>query len=641
MSAKSILGNDFQFNRIRFNTQDQGKYFEKSIQLNALDELNFHDGSRQTTAYTGQGCTGCANWSESPAVSNVDFSTYGIQDSSASLGATGQFLSSQGGELLWADTPAPPDPSNWSDFPAVSNVDFSTYGIQDSSASLGATGQFLSSQGGELLWADTPAPPDPSNWSDFPAVSNIVCSTYGIQDSTSSLGATGQLLSSQGSSLVWVDPPAPILTTQAPSGSNYLLANGQNVYDNAVLIYTRDGSGAQTITASNSIVKISSTTSDDTATLLNTSLVFVNPSTATSGLSTNSLYFNDGVGRKITIDGTSSIITVQDSAGAYSGIYDYTRIYFREYSSGTQGSFSRNSIQFENSSGYSNLAQSVLVFNNITYNTVLVNGSDSTLTLFDGTNTAILSPTNITFNGASLVSAVGTNTSNIATNTTNIATNTGNIATNTTNISTLQIKQISSINQYISAAIYADAKPPLPPTTTITQTYAYSPAWYFKNSFATNNKINWYVGGDIGATVADVLGLYMGMFNGANTSNDNCPFITFYTQPQVGDPTFYHSKRTYLFNQTVTPVANTRYLMFQNMTGTCPTPFHYGATLNNMQLSPVAGSNVGPFLPTELVLAFAIGTNSAAALNAVEFATNKFGIMTASGTQELLFIPST
>lgn len=81
--------------------------------------------------------------------------------------------------------------------------------------------------------------------------------------------------------------------------------------------------------------------------------------------------------------------------------------------------------------------------------------------------------------------------------------------------------------------------------------------------------------------------------------------------------------------------------MFQNMTGTCPTPFHYGANLNNMQLSPVAGSNVGPFLPTELVLAFAIGTNSAAALNAVEFATNKFGIMTANGTQELLFIPST
>ena len=55
MSAKSILGNDFQFNRIRFNTQEQGKYFEKSIQLNALDELNFHDGTQQTTAYTGQG----------------------------------------------------------------------------------------------------------------------------------------------------------------------------------------------------------------------------------------------------------------------------------------------------------------------------------------------------------------------------------------------------------------------------------------------------------------------------------------------------------------------------------------------------------------------------------------------------------
>ena len=54
MSAKSILGNDFQFNRIRFNTQEQGKYFEKSIQLNALDELNFHDGTQLWQGYTSK-----------------------------------------------------------------------------------------------------------------------------------------------------------------------------------------------------------------------------------------------------------------------------------------------------------------------------------------------------------------------------------------------------------------------------------------------------------------------------------------------------------------------------------------------------------------------------------------------------------
>jgi hypothetical protein len=60
-----------------------------------------------------------------------------------------------------------------------------------------------------------------------------------------------------------------------------------------------------------------------------------------------------------------------------------------------------------------------------------------------------------------------------------------------------------------------------------------------------------------------------------------------------------------------------------------------------MELSTVAGSNVGAFAPTEVILAFAIGTNSAAVKDTVEFAINKFGIMTPTGTQEVLFIPST
>jgi hypothetical protein len=37
-------------------------------------------------------------------------------------------------------------------------------------------------------------------------------------------------------------------------------------------------------------------------------------------------------------------------------------------------------------------------------------------------------------------------------------------------------------------------------------------------------------------------------------------------------------------------------------------------------------------------LAFSIHTNSASAINTVEFATNKFGIITPNGTQEVLFI---
>jgi hypothetical protein len=59
-----------------------------------------------------------------------------------------------------------------------------------------------------------------------------------------------------------------------------------------------------------------------------------------------------------------------------------------------------------------------------------------------------------------------------------------------------------------------------------------------------------------------------------------------------------------------------------------------------METSNVVGSNIGPFLPSELVLAFSISTNSGSVINSVEFAVSKFGIMTENGTQEILFIPS-
>jgi hypothetical protein len=53
MSAKSIYGADFQFNRIHFNNVTYEKYFNSSIILNDLQQLNFSDGSYQTTAYLG------------------------------------------------------------------------------------------------------------------------------------------------------------------------------------------------------------------------------------------------------------------------------------------------------------------------------------------------------------------------------------------------------------------------------------------------------------------------------------------------------------------------------------------------------------------------------------------------------------
>jgi hypothetical protein len=209
-------------------------------------------------------------------------------------------------------------------------------------------------------------------------------------------------------------------------------------------------------------------------------------------------------------------------------------------------------------------------------------------------------------------------------------------------LTNLTIKQITSSNQFVSSAITADGRPPTAPTNTIIQTYAFTPAWYFKNSFSSGiNKINWYLGPSIGMTVADVLGVYMNIFNGITTSNDNTPFIVILTANDSVPPVnFYKSRRIFIFDQSIQPVANTRYFNFANVSTSCPTPNYYGSNLINMELSPVAGSQVGAFAPTELILAFAIHTNSASVINSVEFAINKFGIMTPFGTQEVLFIPS-
>ena len=256
---------------------------------------------------------------------------------------------------------------------------------------------------------------------------------------------------------------------------------------------------------------------------------------------------------------------------------------------------------------YSRSDLTSLYYNNGTIETAKLDATAGTLTLNDGTNTSILSKTDLTFNGVSYSRE-------------------------------LKIKQTNTILQNISPAIYADGRPPTAPTATFINSYAYSPSWYFKNTVA-GYKINWYAGPYAGMTVADLLGMYMYMFNGLTTSNDNTPFLTVYTQPQAGDPSFYHSRRTYIFNQEVTPVANTRYCLFANISGDCPTPAYYGQTLNVMITGTVVGTNVGPFDPSELILFFSIGSNSASAVNTVEFAVSKLGIMTPNGTQEFAYIP--
>jgi len=252
----------------------------------------------------------------------------------------------------------------------------------------------------------------------------------------------------------------------------------------------------------------------------------------------------------------------------------------------------------------------------------------TTLTLGDASG-------NIVYTGSVGGTNITTMTNNIATNTSNIATNTSNIATNTTDINVLEVKQTNALQVYSSPAIYADGAPPLPVPSISSNTYAQF-GWYFKNS-VPSLKINWYQPPATGMLVSDILGLYLRFFNCATTSNDNSPFLTILTTPTgSGDffPGFFHSSMTYILNAT--PVANTSYTMFMNVTGSCPNPNSYASNLVPMRISPVNNPR-GVYAPTDSVLAIVIGTNSASPVNSVEFIAQKLGVMTATGTQELLY----
>jgi hypothetical protein len=67
-------------------------------------------------------------------------------------------------------------------------------------------------------------------------------------------------------------------------------------------------------------------------------------------------------------------------------------------------------------------------------------------------------------------------------------------------------------------------------------------------------------------------------------------------------------------------------------------PSYYASTLLQMTPSTVQNPR-GLYGPTETIMFFAIGSNSASAVNTVETVVQKFGVMTPTGTQEFQFAP--
>ena len=285
-------------------------------------------------------------------------------------------------------------------------------------------------------------------------------------------------------------------------------------------------------------------------------------------------------------------------------------------SSNTELDLAFNELRIKNDLSRVLLVHEALKF---IYNDVVnvqVNNSPENPNIYfsSATNNSQLTATDLKFDGISLKTQVETNEDNIAKN---------------------KILNTNTFNIYNSSAIYADGKPPLAVPSTIQNTYAY-PGWYYKNT--VSGKINWYLPPKTATfKVSDLLGFYLNLFNLSTTSNDNTLFLTVYTKVDSLTPnhtSWYKSSNTYVI--TDTPTINTSYTFFENASGSCPSPNIYSSTL--LEMSPSTINNPrGTYAQTEDILFFAIGTNSASAVNSVEFILRNFGIMTVDGTTEFTF----
>jgi hypothetical protein len=229
--------------------------------------------------------------------------------------------------------------------------------------------------------------------------------------------------------------------------------------------------------------------------------------------------------------------------------------------------------------------------------------TSQTLTLTDvSSNSSVLSATDLTFNNVNV-----------------------------------KMNQVTPTLIYSSPVIYADGIAPANGLG-IRNAYGYS-GWYFKN-ISSGNKINWYFPPkSTTTTVAELKGIAISFFNGATTSNDNTLFLTVYTRPTGSNdyaPGFFHSSMTYVFDQTITPTANTNYQ------GVCIInksliPYNYETQI---QYEPSTVNNPrGTYAQTDNILAVVIGTNSASATNSVELVVNKLNLIYGDFTQSYLLVP--
>ena len=241
--------------------------------------------------------------------------------------------------------------------------------------------------------------------------------------------------------------------------------------------------------------------------------------------------------------------------------------------------------------------------------------NDPFLSLDDGTDFAVLTKNDLTFNGISLRSTVSTNTSNIAKNTSAIK----------------NLQYASPLNVCNSTTIYGTlpSSPPMKPTPTALL-YGYN-GWYYKNISSTYNNIGWGLGLSPSTyTVSQLKGFY---FNFVSLTTTSKPFISVYTNPPTS-PNYYNSRRSYVPSNSASIVAGTPYCYYFLFDNAYPTPQKFLHTAVSLSLSPVG--QVGAYAPTENLYYFSVNTNSISTIGNEEIIVSEAGVILDDGTGVLV-----
>ena len=179
--------------------------------------------------------------------------------------------------------------------------------------------------------------------------------------------------------------------------------------------------------------------------------------------------------------------------------------------------------------------------------------------------------------------------------------------------------------------------------------------WRMKNTVA-GTKFHMYVPAG-GLKVGDVKAMYLEL---CAVSVVSMPFFTIYTTPKKnGDgkdrsSDFYRSKITYIRNDSDTLVGNTNYNMVANLKNVTVFNSNYFTQHNTILdtyssdgIGSISKANIGTatnvleqvfnIYDTDDILAFAIGSDSSAAVGNVECIIGKFKLQLANGVCEFVF----